>query len=1489
VKRLLQVLALLCTLVVGTASIAVIVTQTVWFKQWLRGYIEREANQYLNGRLSIGRMGGNLFFGVELEDIQLTMHDESVVRVKDIGLDYNAIDFISGGLVLDDIRINGPILHLRKTDRGWNIASLIKRQETEAEREGPGRPVSIGSIGISDGTLVIDDTTGTSGVNVPQRIQSLDAKLAFEYQPVNFTVAVDHVSFRAADPAVGLNSFSGRISTRNDAVYFDNVSVRTEESSLHVNGDIQQYLKTPELNLSVSSEKLALDELARVVPAVRGIGLQPAFEVQASGPLDRLKLTVNARSSAGQIAGTVTADVTAPSRSVAGTVNLRHFDLAPLLRDAAARSDITGNADIALRMADAPEERPLAGLGGTYRVTAPRVVAFGYDVRDVKASGRFDGGRVYVNGGGAAYGGHATAVGWIAPGTPLQLDLRGQATHFDLRNLPRSLDVPAVPSDITATYHIEGSTGTRADLRVDGTFRESRFAGATISSGSTGILTLNGSQIGYAANATMGTLDLQQVGRGLGIDALSADRFRSNLNGTVSAEGSGTSLQTLALAARGTLVDSSLFGGDVPRLSFDAALRDQGLKVTANGAFGGFDPAVLSGNERMKGTLAGTLDLTASVARLGAPLTPDAVSATGQVQLASSRVADIVIDEATVAGTYANSTGDIRTLDVKGPDFAVNAKGHLDLTDRGRTDVGYTVGVSNLEPVARMTGQPIAGGVAAEGRLTGNLVALATEGTLRVTNLKYGENGVLAATTTYAVRIPDLQVTRAEVTADTTASLVRVAGRDLTEVQAKTTWRDQTLGFDTSLRDQARTVAVAGDVVLHPDHQEVHLRDAALRTQGVEWRTAPGSAAAVQYGAERISVQQLHLVSANNQDVTIEGALGRADDRLVVRASNIDLATVDHLAMANKGIGGQFNATATISGTRTAPRAEAQFAISNGAVREFRYNAFGGTILYGPDGLRLDTRLTQAPDAWVTVKGFVPPDAFQPSAAAAAPAEGHIEATSGHALDVAVQSSALNLAIVQGFVPQVSKASGTVQANLRIGGAVSDPHVSGSVDIRNGAFTVADLTKGGYTGLDTRIAFEPDRVRINQFRLLDEHQHPLTVSGELQVHQRAVGGVQIAIKSDEFEVIDNELADIKLNTDLRVNGEFRAPRVEGDLFVHAGTINVDRVLDMVTNNAYAVEPTSITSSVPATPGAPNPTAGASTASGVPAVLPTSGAPQASAVAAPTEAEGFQAVGIDVRLRLPSNLVIKGQDINPTGSSPIGLGNLNVTVAGDVRAMKRPGDTTVRLRGNIQTVRGTYQFQGRRFDIQRDGQIQFTGGDQIDPRLDLRATRLISGVEATVRVQGTARQPKLSLSSQPPLEEADILSLIIFNQPVNSLGEGEQVSLAQRAGALASGFVASSLAQSLGNALELDVFEVQTAPETGQSASVTVGEQVGERLFVKFRQAFGAQSVSQFIVEYQIADYLRLQTSVAQGGEASQHTLMQRVEQGGLDLIFYFTY
>ena len=285
VKRLVHVLVIVLTLVIGAAAAAVIVSQTAWFKNWLRGYIVREANLYLNGTVSIERLAGNLFSGVEMENIGVSMNGSQVVAVKDLGLNYNVFEFISKGLSVDEIRLDKPVIYLRREGDTWELSRLVKKQAQEAERQGPGRPISIEEIGISDGSVVVDGPVGTSGVEVPKRFDHVDAKLSFKYEPVRYSIEITHVSFRGSEPSIALNALSGGVAVHDDAVHIEKLALRTAETSLSVDGAVQNYLTEPNLNLQISSDKLSIPEIARLVPALAGVNLQPAFEIKLNGPL----------------------------------------------------------------------------------------------------------------------------------------------------------------------------------------------------------------------------------------------------------------------------------------------------------------------------------------------------------------------------------------------------------------------------------------------------------------------------------------------------------------------------------------------------------------------------------------------------------------------------------------------------------------------------------------------------------------------------------------------------------------------------------------------------------------------------------------------------------------------------------------------------------------------------------------------------------------------------------------------------------------------------------------------------------------------------------------------------------------------------------------------------------------------------------------------------------------------------------------------------
>jgi translocation and assembly module TamB len=199
------------------------------------------------------------------------------------------------------------------------------------------------------------------------------------------------------------------------------------------------------------------------------------------------------------------------------------------------------------------------------------------------------------------------------------------------------------------------------------------------------------------------------------------------------------------------------------------------------------------------------------------------------------------------------------------------------------------------------------------------------------------------------------------------------------------------------------------------------------------------------------------------------------------------------------------------------------------------------------------------------------------------------------------------------------------------------------------------------------------------------------------------------------------------------------------------------------------------------------------------------------------------------------------------------------------------------------VRGTYEFQGRRFNILPDSTLRFRGAEFLDPALDVTAERQIEGVTATVHVSGSLKEPQIALSSTPMLDQGDILSLIVFNQTMNELPTSQKTSLATRAGTLAARALATPIADSVARALDFDLFEVTPTDDASGGAILTVGRQINDKLFVGFRQQFGADEVSQVTFEYRLTQFLRIVTSFAQGTErvrTGPHT-----ERAGGDFVF----
>ncbi len=273
VRRLVHVLVIVLTLVVGAAAAAVIVSQTAWFKNWLRGYIVREANQYLNGTLSIERLGGNLFFGVEMENIGVSMDGSQVVAVKDLGLDYNVFELIAKGLSVDSIRLDKPV-HLPAPRRRHLVASAgwSRSRQQEADRSGPGeadrhRRRSASATARSSSTAPVGHVRRrrAEALRSPRREAVVQVRAGAVLDRDHARVVPRLRSGDRAERAVGRRRRDGRHAVRRQARAADRGNVAVDRRRRAALPD-----DAGRSTCRSASDKLSLPEIARARAGARG-------------------------------------------------------------------------------------------------------------------------------------------------------------------------------------------------------------------------------------------------------------------------------------------------------------------------------------------------------------------------------------------------------------------------------------------------------------------------------------------------------------------------------------------------------------------------------------------------------------------------------------------------------------------------------------------------------------------------------------------------------------------------------------------------------------------------------------------------------------------------------------------------------------------------------------------------------------------------------------------------------------------------------------------------------------------------------------------------------------------------------------------------------------------------------------------------------------------------------------------------------------------
>ncbi|MFL6542559.1 MAG: translocation/assembly module TamB domain-containing protein, partial [Chthoniobacterales bacterium] len=310
-------------------------------------------------------------------------------------------------------------------------------------------------------------------------------------------------------------------------------------------------------------------------------------------------------------------------------------------------------------------------------------------------------------------------------------------------------------------------------------------------------------------------------------------------------------------------------------------------------------------------------------------------------------------------------------------------------------------------------------------------------------------------------------------------------------------------------------------------------------------------------------------------------------------------------------------------------------------------------------------------------------------------------------LTAKVQLPRSSVNFVRQFVPGIVQLDGDAALDVNIEGTIGKPTLSGNGDISINVARFENPTLPSLSSFKSRIVFDHDVLRLERFE------------GELAGGKFSAGGrvafpkltdptLEVQLKADSVLVARNDTLTARADANVRVDGPLTAATVTGNV--------------ALTNSHLLKNLDLIPIGLP----------------GRPAPQPPEDRRMLTFPQPPLRDWKF-----DVKITTKDPFQIRGNLASGGAIVNLHLGGTGVQplVEGQVR---------------LDKVEATLPFS--RLEIQY-GYLHFNPDDPLNPGIDLHGTSVIRDYTVHVYVYGTANQPEAVFTSEPPLPQEEIISLL----------------------------------------------------------------------------------------------------------------------------------
>ena len=203
------------------------------------------------------------------------------------------------------------------------------------------------------------------------------------------------------------------------------------------------------------------------------------------------------------------------------------------------------------------------------------------------------------------------------------------------------------------------------------------------------------------------------------------------------------------------------------------------------------------------------------------------------------------------------------------------------------------------------------------------------------------------------------------------------------------------------------------------------------------------------------------------------------------------------------------------------------------------------------------------------------------------------------------------------------------------------------------------------------------------------------------------------------------------------------------------------------------------------------------------------------------------------------------------------------------AIRLSGDADLRLRGTAakpvvlgraEVLEGQVYFNGTKYELER-GNVSFTNPVTTTPLLDLQAATQVRDYDITLNLNGSPDKLKVTYRSEPPLPEADIITLLALGQTTEESAQMQQTSQNAFTQEASSAIISEALNATVSNRVQrlFGVSRIKINPEgtstetnPARGPQVTIEQQVGNNLTLTYSTSVAQASQQIIQVEYDIS-------------------------------------